>query len=137
MIDDIEEIFRRKNLADKDYLLDYETEYLTQYVFDNYFDEADIEIGYRKEDIEDILRFYAFKGEKPAFIEFKEKYQYDLKKVAEYICYQRMDPYGQAEYISKLWDEKDSKWKQIQKQEKVGLSYRSYKTNIKRRAFRT
>lgn len=110
-INDLENIFRDKNLTDKEYLYDYEIEYLTAYSYDKFFKEYDTKLGYRKENISDILQYHASLGLKPYWIPFEDREKYDLKKVADNIYLSDLSISKQAEIVNKIWEINGSYWK--------------------------
>lgn len=67
-------------------------------------------MGYRDEDVENILRFYAQSGDKPEFLAFSERRKCDLSIVARYIYDNSLGGKAKTEYINSLWNDKKSFW---------------------------
>lgn len=110
-VDNLDKIFKDKNLEDREFLSDYELDYLSSYAEKEFFEGYSKIIGYDKNDIKDILRYYALKGVKPEFLEFEEREKYDLKTLAQYIYDNDLGPKAEKDYIYTKWDEPKNFWK--------------------------
>jgi ATP-dependent helicase IRC3 len=107
-IEELDTIFKDKNLEGKEFLDDYEIDYLCSYVEKEYFEGYINPINYKKEDIKDILRYYALKGAKPQFLDFNDRGNYDLFKVAKHIWDNDMGIKQQTSYLNSIWDDEKS-----------------------------
>jgi superfamily II DNA or RNA helicase len=81
-----------------------------QHISDTLFTETDRLIGYSKQDIADIIRYYKQTEELPEFIAFNERDDYDVSRLAKHIVEQRLDTFAQQEYISGEWNQGNSRW---------------------------
>ena len=76
----------------------------------NYFLGYDMIPDYNRQDIEDIIRYYAETEEKPPFINFEERDKYDISKIAEEIIEKDMGPKQKGKYVEKRWENEDTPW---------------------------
>ena len=81
-----------------------------QHISDTLFTETDRLIGYRKQDIIDIIHYYKQTKELPEFIAFTERDEYDVARLAKRIVEQRMDPFARQEYVNGEWGQNNSRW---------------------------
>jgi len=81
-VNDLESLFRLVDLKDREILTDRELNDLWQTTKSIYFPDSQFLIGYRDEDVKNILRFYAQKQIKPEFLAFSERRKCDLSIVA-------------------------------------------------------
>lgn len=63
--------------------------------------------NYEKDDVINVLKYYAQYESSPNFYFFDDidRDKLDLGKMAKYICGERMDDYEKADYISSLWND--------------------------------
>ncbi|MCG4585545.1 tetratricopeptide repeat protein, partial [Anaerosalibacter bizertensis] len=104
-VNDLDIIFKEKNLESKEFLEDYELEYLYGEVKRKYFEGYDTTIGYRSEDIKDILRYFAQTSFKPVFLAFEDREKYDISKIALYIWESDMRRTEEKQYVDELWND--------------------------------
>lgn len=107
-IEDLEMIFKVKNIEDKEYLDEYELEYICSYIEKEYFEGYINPINYKKEDIKDLLRYYSQKGVAPQFLDFDDRENYDIGKVAKYIWDNDIGIRQQNDYLNSLWNDEKS-----------------------------
>ena len=107
-INDLDIIFEEKGLEDREFLEDYELDYLFEEAKREYFEGYDTTIGYRDEDIKDILRYFAQTSFKPVFLLFEDREKYDVSKIAHYIWEIDMGERKKAEYLDELWNDEKS-----------------------------
>lgn len=81
-----------------------------QHVNDTLFTETDRLLGYRKQDIVDIINYYKKTGELPEFIAFTERDEYDIERLAKRIISEKMDDDKQDEMINNEWNQNGSRW---------------------------
>ena len=110
-IDNLENIFDYHDLKDKEYLNESELENLCNEVETKYFIGKDMIPEYKKEDIKDIIRYYALKGVKPGKLMLEDRDKFDLRKEAEYIYENSLGGKEETEYINTLWEAEDNFWK--------------------------
>ena len=110
-INDLDYVFKEKNVGEKEFLDDYELDYLCNFVKNEYFEGYDKTLGYRDEDIKDLLRYYALKEAKPSILKFEDRDKFDVSKIAQHIWDEDMGAKMQPKYIDDLWTAKDSFWK--------------------------
>lgn len=110
-VDNLDIIFQEKHLEDKEFLDDDQLESLSSYVEKEFFEGYSKIIGYDRNDIKDMLRYYALKGVKPEFLKFKEREKYDISKLAHYIVDNDLGIKAEKEYIYEEWNKPNSFWK--------------------------
>ena len=74
------------------------------------FKETDRLIGYTKNDVLDIIHYFKQTGEPPEFIEFCERNDYDVSRLARHIIENRLDRFSQQEYVKEEWNQSSSRW---------------------------
>jgi superfamily II DNA or RNA helicase len=74
------------------------------------FGEIDLLLGYRKQDIIDIIRYYQQTGEVPVMIKLMERSKFDISAVARHIVEKDLRASEANEYISNEWSCADSRW---------------------------
>lgn len=105
LINDLDTLGLEKEWSDED------LEQLSQKVTQKYFLGLEDEVGFDSKDIFNILKSYNLIPAKPKFIEFKEKNNYDLSKVAHEIYEKGLGGKKKKEYIDKLWEQESSRWR--------------------------
>ncbi|MGI0489016.1 DEAD/DEAH box helicase family protein [Pantanalinema rosaneae CENA516] len=108
-INDLEDLFDEFSI-DEEYLTQEEIDELVDYVEKNYFPNHSTLIGYRSDDIENVLQFYAQNLVKPNFISFDQRHKCDLEKVARYISEKDLSRKAQTEYEDSLWNDDSQFW---------------------------
>ena len=103
-INDLECIFEAKELAEQEFLKEYELNYLCEKVKQEYFRGYDTTLCYKDEDIKDVLRYFAQTSAKPIFLAFEERENYDICKIANGIWNQDMNRRQEAAYLDELWN---------------------------------
>ena len=89
------------NRSDKKF---FDIEAMADEIDEKFFGEREELLGYSKENICDLLRFYAQKkDESPQFVEFAKRAEYDISALAQHVA--------DATYIEDEWNRSDGKWK--------------------------
>jgi hypothetical protein len=112
-INDLEHIFQDIDLPDiqnREILTKEEIEELLEEVKQRYFADYQTLLGYRDEDVKNILRFYAQNQAKPEFLPFSEKRKCDLSIVARHIYDNSLGGRAKSDYIDSLWNDRKSFW---------------------------
>ncbi|MBD2247945.1 DEAD/DEAH box helicase family protein [Nostoc sp. FACHB-888] len=109
-VNDLEIIFKGIDLKDREILTEKELEYLFQTTKQIYFPNCQTLLGYRDEDVENILHFYAQKQAKPEFLAFSERRKCDLSIVARHIYDNDLGVKAKSDYIDSLWNDQKSFW---------------------------
>jgi ATP-dependent helicase IRC3 len=112
-INDLEAIFNTIDLQDREILTDREIEDLLQIAKDNYFLSHEFLIGYRDQDLKNILRYYAQNTIKPEFIPFSERRKCNLSIEARYIYDNSLGGIVRTRYLESLWNAEKSFWQVI------------------------
>ena len=82
----------------------FDIEAMANEIDEKFFGEREKLLGYSKENICDLLRFYSQKkDESPQFVEFAKRAEYDVSTLVQYVT--------DASYIEKEWNRPDGKWK--------------------------
>lgn len=81
-----------------------------QHINDALFTQTDRLVGYRKQDIADIITYYKQTEELPEFIAFTEREEYDVGRLARHIIDGRMDPIMRQEFLNDEWNKSNSRW---------------------------
>ena len=109
-INDLEIVFQSIYLQDREILTKAELEYLLETAKEMYFPDYHTLLGYRDEDVKNILRFYAQKQIKPEFLAFSERRKCDLSVVAKYIYDNSLGGKAKTDYTNSLWNDEKSFW---------------------------
>ncbi len=99
------------DLGERESLSDQELDYLFGKVKREYFANHETLIGYRDEDIRNILRYYAQNETKPTFLAFRNRQECDLAKVAHHIIFSPLTRQEEANYVNSLWDDERTFWR--------------------------
>jgi hypothetical protein len=70
----------------------------------------DLLLGYRKQDIVDIIEYYKQTGIIPQMIYLTERKNYDITVLAKYIFHEDLRRSERREYLEKQWDSGNSHW---------------------------
>lgn len=109
-VHDLKIIFQSIDLQDREILTEAELEYLLQTAKDIYFPAHQTLLGYRDEDVKNILRLYAHNEQIPNFLAFSERRKCDLSIVAKHIYDNSLGGKVLFEYIEPLWNDENSFW---------------------------
>jgi superfamily II DNA or RNA helicase len=74
------------------------------------FGEKDRLLGYRVQDVADILAYYRQTETKPQWIPLEERAQYDVASLAQYIINNHMDDMAVRQYLESEWSRSEGKW---------------------------
>lgn len=118
-VNDLKPLFQSIDLQDREILTEVELEKLWQTAKQIYFPDYQTLLGYRDDDIKNILRFYAQKQIPPAFLAFSERRKCDLSIVARYIYDNSLGGQAEADYIKSLWNDEKSFWQVLFSYKKV------------------
>jgi ATP-dependent helicase IRC3 len=109
-INDLGALFSLVDLKDRETLTEQELDYLWQNTKEKYFPDSDFLIGYRDEDVKNILRFYAQNDIKPEFLAFSERLKCNTSTVAKYIYDNSLGGRDEENYIDSLWNDEKTFW---------------------------
>lgn len=109
-VNDLESLFCLVDLKDRETLTDTELNCLWQTTKEIYFPDAQFLLGYRDEDVMNILRFYAQKQIKPEFLAFSERRKCNTSIVARHIYDNSLGGKDKSDYIDSLWNDEKSFW---------------------------
>ena len=110
-INDLPEFFKLYGISEKEILDEYELDNLAFKVENEYFSGCEKLPAYRIEDVKDILRFYAQKEQKPLFVEFSERGNFDISKIAEEIYSKKLGGADKTKYQDQVWENEKISWK--------------------------
>ena len=120
-VNDLPVLLADVDLVDQEYLSEDQLECLCKVAIAEYFEGYELwsdfqeqnikdRLGFRKQDIKDILRHYAQKESAPTFYRFEARDECDLTKVAARILNSGMDVEAERKQINSLWDDRESYW---------------------------
>ena len=90
----------------KIFAVDSMVEAMADEIDEKFFGKREELLGYDKENIRDILRFYSQnENDSPKFIEFAKRAEYDVSALAQHVA--------DATYIEDEWNRPDGKWKEF------------------------
>jgi len=124
-VNDLEAVFKGIDIDDREFLTNSELEYLLQLIRDLYFPDSPFLLGYRDEDVKNILRFYAQKEMEPEFIAFTERRKCNLSTVAKYIVENDLTRKQEVDYLSTLWNDDKTFWQVL-----FGYNYLYFKKQL-------
>jgi ATP-dependent helicase IRC3 len=104
-------LFERNKLTKREFLNSYEIEIMSNIVEREFFNDCDKYPAYHKEDIENILQYYAQKGLPPKYIELKDREKYDLRRIATEIIDADLRDSEERNLINELWESSELEWK--------------------------
>ena len=109
-ITDLPAIFEKYKLGKTEYLTETELENVVNFVENEYFSGCLSFLAYRKEDIKDVLNYYAVTELLPIFTEFKEREKYDIDKIAKEIFNADLRRQEREDQLTEIWNEGEHKW---------------------------
>ncbi|MEG5036301.1 DEAD/DEAH box helicase family protein [Microcoleus sp. AT3-D2] len=124
-VNDLDAVFKSVNIQNREVLTDEELEYLLQLTKNLYFPDYPFLLGYRDDDVKNILRFYAQKEMEPEFIAFSERRKCDLSIVARHIYENDLTLRQVTEYLTSLWNDSKSFWQVL-----FGYNYLYFKKQV-------
>jgi len=124
-VNDLDAVFKSVNIQNREVLTDEELEYLLQLTKNLYFPDYPFLLGYRDDDVKNILRFYAQKEMEPEFIAFSERRKCDLSIVARHIYENDLTLRQVTEYLTSLWNDGKSFWQVL-----FGYNYLYFKKQV-------
>lgn len=109
-ISSLNELFEMYNQSNNEIIDSDIIEKMCKEAEKQYFEGYDIIPPYNRNDIKAILKFYAFKGIEPTFIEFNEedRQKVDLEKIAHYIYELALGGRAKRDYVNSLWEDEKS-----------------------------
>lgn len=125
-INDLPFLFEPLILENREELSFQELDALFAQVKIEYFANFNSLIGYRDEDIKNILRYYAQKENKPDFLAFNNRKNCDLAKVASYIYDNSLGGSAEVEYVNSLWENDKTFWQVLFGYEKRYFKHQLY-----------
>ncbi|PSR16153.1 helicase [filamentous cyanobacterium CCP3] len=124
-VNDLGAIFQGVNIEDREFLTDSELDYLLQTTKELYFPDHSFLLGYRDEDVKNILRFYAQKEMEPEFIAFSKRRECNLTIVARHIYENDFTIRQSTEYLNSLWNDGKTFWQVL-----FGYNYLYFKKQV-------
>lgn len=104
------EFFAANKLKNKDSLTPEELEKLSEKAEAEFFYGCLKYPAYYLNDIKNVLQFYANTDTTPPFVEFKERENFNLTKIAREIEVKDLRVSEKKEFIDRYWNENQSKW---------------------------
>lgn len=74
------------------------------------FGTMDLLLGYRKQDVFDVIQYYKQTQETPQMIYLSERSDYDVTNIARYIVDNELTQSAKKEYIDSQWNRSDTHW---------------------------
>ena len=105
-ISELESIFKEYRLSHFESMPEENLDDLTFYIQHSYFDDT----AYRQ-DIKDILQFYMLNGIVPEYLQLKDRDNYDISKIIQYIWDNDLGEKTKGQYLQSIWNEEKSFWK--------------------------
>jgi hypothetical protein len=124
-VNDLAAVFENVDIQTREVLTDEELEYLLKLTKNLYFPDYHFLLGYRDDDVKNILRFYAQKEMEPEFIAFSERRKCDLSIVARHIYDNDLTLKQVTEYLTSLWNDNKSFWQVL-----FGYNYLYFKKQV-------
>lgn len=124
-VNDLDAVFQGIDIENREILTEDELQDLLHRTKELYFPNHYSLLGYRDEDVKNILRFYAQKEMEPEFIAFSERRKCDLSVVARHIMDNKLDRFGEKSYLDSLWNDSKSFWQVL-----FGYNYLYFKKQV-------
>lgn len=100
--------FEINGLNEFEYIEESKLDGLADRIEEEYFKGYNMIPGYNKEDIKDILKYFALKGVEPPFLYFKDRENYDISSVAKFVYDNELGGKRKREYLDELWAKENS-----------------------------
>jgi len=111
-MDDLPDIFTRMKIDvnNTEKLEPIDLLRLAMHAETTHFPNARGRLGFREEDLKDILQYYFEYQERPLFIAFETRDQYDIDRIAQDIYDKDLGQRAKVELLNKLWDDEHFAW---------------------------
>ncbi|MBF0103677.1 MAG: hypothetical protein HQK77_22485 [Desulfobacterales bacterium] len=106
-INDLPKLFKDKKNSEQD---EKRIENLSKKIDHAYFSRCEKLPAYRIEDVKDILHFYAQTEEKPLFVKFSNREQFDISKIAQEIFNKNLSIRDVRPYQDEVWNDNKISW---------------------------
>ncbi len=111
-MDDLPDIFTRMKIDvnNSEKLEPIDLVRLAMHAETTHFPNARGRLGFREEDLKDILQYYFEYQEKPHFIAFEGRDQYDIDRIAQEIYDKDFGQRAKVELLNRIWDDEHYAW---------------------------
>lgn len=110
-IRDLPSIFSDEGLSHEELLDKENLKEWTEFIFNGYFNGLEMIPNHTRLDIRCLLLHFAFTGEQPILLKFKDRDKYNVANVAHHIYDHELGGKRRKQYIDSLWDENGSFFK--------------------------
>jgi len=132
-VNDLGVLFKALDSDIGEYLEDTQLEYLLDIAKPIFFPDSRRLIGFRDQDVKNIIRYYAQKEIKPEFLPFTERKKCDLGAVAQYVYDNELSTKAIATYLDSIWNSESTYW-QVLFGYSIDFFWRQYEIEIKKLA---
>ena len=108
-IQELPDLFK-SNVLDSENLTDEQVEMLADHVQSTYFIGLNLKIGYYKDDIKDVIRYFAMTGEEPVFLSFDDRAKFDVAVIAQSIYENNIGGKKLKIELDRLWNDTQTEW---------------------------
>jgi len=111
-MDDLPDIFTRMKIDvnNTEKLEPIDLLRLAMHAETTHFPNARGRLGFREEDLKDILQYYFEYQEKPPFIAFEGRDLYDIDRIAQDIYERDLGQRAKVDFLNRLWDDEHYAW---------------------------
>lgn len=110
LVRDLPDLFAEADLDKNLELSDFEIDRILQIIERRYLQGVEPLLRWRDEDIADMLRYFGEKGAEPPFLEFKDREQFNISRLAREIIDRDIGPRAEADYLMQQWTAEESFW---------------------------
>ncbi len=103
--------FEDQSLSERDDLTENELNDLEKKVEELFFFGCEKYPGYSEQDIKDVLLFYAQTGEIPKYIEFQNRENFNITRIAQDIYSKDLRQSEAMDFKNELWESNETEWK--------------------------
>ncbi|QED36690.1 DEAD/DEAH box helicase [Antarcticibacterium arcticum] len=103
--------FKHQSLSERDDLTENDLNDLEKKVEELFFFGCEKYPGYSEQDIKDVLLFYAQTGEIPKYIEFQNRENFNVTRIAQDIYSKDLRQSEAMEFKNELWESNETEWK--------------------------
>ncbi|WP_164489515.1 helicase-related protein [Rummeliibacillus sp. TYF005] len=107
-IDELPVFFEVNQLNEIEFFTEEQLDVLAEKVEEAYFTGFEMIPDYNKQDIKDILSYFALKGIEPSFLQFKDREKFDISNVAQFIYENELGGKRKKEYLDELWEKEEN-----------------------------
>lgn len=109
LMEDLDHIATKFHISEE-YINEEKLDEIYNYILNEIFGGYDLDFGFNEDDVKDIVNYYNLTNEKPDFIEFKDREEFNISKLVQEILDKKIDRFEEYKYVTSKWEDKSLGW---------------------------